>query len=65
MSVVTAFLDGGAFPWNFVAAGALSRGSVLALMLAIPYAGSDAGAGAWLRHRSGGERRSSGSWPRS
>jgi adenosylcobinamide-GDP ribazoletransferase len=53
VSVVAAFVDAGGFPWVFVAAGALSRGSVLALMLAIPYAGSDAGAGAWLRARAG------------
>ena len=53
VSVVAAFVDDGGFPWAFVAAGTLSRGAVLALMLAIPYAGSDAGTGAWVRDRAG------------
>ena len=49
VSVVAAFVGAGGFPWVFVAAGALARGSVLALMVVLPYAGSDAGTGAWVR----------------
>lgn len=52
VSVVGAFVEAGGFPWVFVAAGALARGSVLVLMLALPYAGSDDGAGAWVRDAS-------------
>jgi adenosylcobinamide-GDP ribazoletransferase len=48
-SVVAGLLAGGGFPWTIVAAGALGRSAVLALALAIPYAGPDDGAGPWTR----------------
>lgn len=47
VSVLSALVVAGGFPWEAVAAGALGRGSVLALALAMPYAGPPDGAGAW------------------
>jgi adenosylcobinamide-GDP ribazoletransferase len=46
-SVLSALVAAGRFPWEAVAAGALGRGSILALAIALPYAGPPEGAGAW------------------
>jgi adenosylcobinamide-GDP ribazoletransferase len=46
-SVLSALVEAGGFPWEAVAAGALGRGSILALAVALPYAGPAEGAGAW------------------
>ena len=48
-SVVSALITTDGFPWAIVAAGTLGRMSVLALALAIPYAGPGDGAGPWTR----------------
>jgi adenosylcobinamide-GDP ribazoletransferase len=47
VSVLAAIIGSGRFPWEVVAAGALGRGSILALAVALPYAGPPEGAGAW------------------
>jgi adenosylcobinamide-GDP ribazoletransferase len=47
VSVLSALIGDGTFPWEAVAAGALARMSILGLVLALPYAGSEDGAGAW------------------
>ena len=48
-SVVSTLITPEGFPWAIVAAGTLGRMSVLALALAIPYAGPADGAGPWTR----------------
>jgi adenosylcobinamide-GDP ribazoletransferase len=47
ISVLSGLVVAGRFPWEALAAGALGRGSILALTLAFPYAGPPEGAGAW------------------
>jgi adenosylcobinamide-GDP ribazoletransferase len=47
VSVLSALVGAGGFPWEAVAAGALGRGSILALAVALPYAGPPEGAGTW------------------
>jgi adenosylcobinamide-GDP ribazoletransferase len=47
-AVVSALVTDG-FPWDVVAAATLGRMAVLALTLAIPYAGAEDGAGSWIR----------------
>lgn len=47
VAVLAALVAGGRFAWEAVAAGALARGSILALALALPYAGPADGVGAW------------------
>ncbi|HEX5937960.1 MAG TPA: adenosylcobinamide-GDP ribazoletransferase [Actinomycetota bacterium] len=49
VSVLVAVLTTGTFPWPTVAAGALSRTSLVALAWAVPYGGPDEGTGAWTR----------------
>jgi adenosylcobinamide-GDP ribazoletransferase len=49
VSVLSALLDRDAFPWATVAAGTLGRMSIVALALAVPYAGPEDGAGGWTR----------------
>jgi adenosylcobinamide-GDP ribazoletransferase len=48
-SVVSGLIITGGFPWAIVAAGTLGRMSILALALAIDYAGPEDGAGPWTR----------------
>jgi adenosylcobinamide-GDP ribazoletransferase len=47
VSVLAGFLGTGGFPWVVLAAGALARAAMLALLLVLPYAGPGDGAGAW------------------
>lgn len=50
VSVVSALVAGPRFPVEAIAAGGLGRAAAIALMAALPYAGSGSGAGAWTRH---------------
>lgn len=56
VSVLSALVAATGFPWEAVAASALGRASVLALSIAIPYAGPADGTGAWTTR---GDRRRS------
>lgn len=47
VTVLSTLLGDGRFPWAAVAAGALSRTSIVALAWAVPYGGPDHGTGAW------------------
>jgi adenosylcobinamide-GDP ribazoletransferase len=48
VSVLSALVGAGGFPWEAVAAGALGRGSILALAVALPYAGPPESTGTWM-----------------
>jgi len=48
ISVLAALIGEGRFPWAVVAAGALGRGSVLGLSIALRYSGPPDGAGVWV-----------------
>ena len=49
VSVVSALVAGPRFPVEAIAAGALGRAAMIALMTALPYAGPDSGTGGWTR----------------
>lgn len=49
VSVLSALVTGPRFPIEAIAAGALGRVAAIALVALVPYAGSEAGAGAWTR----------------
>lgn len=49
VSVMSALVAGPRFPVEAVAAGALGRAAAIALMTALPYAGSESGTGGWTR----------------
>jgi len=49
VSVLSGLLAGSRFPWEAIAAGALARAGAIALIAALPYAGSSSGAGDWTR----------------
>jgi len=49
VSVISSLVATDGFPWEVVAAGTLGRMSIVALALAVPYAGPEHGAGGWTR----------------
>ena len=49
VSVFGALVPGGRFPVEAIAAGALGRAAAIALIITIPYAGTDRGTGEWTR----------------
>jgi adenosylcobinamide-GDP ribazoletransferase len=54
VSVLSALVAGPRFPVEAIAAGALGRAAAIALITALPYAGTTAGAGGWTRGMGGG-----------
>lgn len=54
ISVLSALVAGPRFPVEAIAAGALGRAAAIALISALPYAGTTAGAGGWTRGVGGG-----------
>ena len=54
VSVLSALVSGPRFPVEAIAAGALGRAAAIALIAALPYAGTAAGAGGWTRSMGGG-----------
>jgi len=49
ISVLSALVAGPRFPVEAIAAGALGRAAAIALIAALPYAGSESGTGGWTR----------------